>query len=252
MNVIEPKNLQISALRALWREAFDDDDDYLDDFFSTAFSTKRCRCVEIESEIAAALYWFDCSFHERKLAYIYSVATAKAYRGVGICHSLMQHTHNYLRENGYIGAVLVPGSSDLFAFYERMGYVTSCYVEEFSSEAASESIYIEKIGSAEYASLRRKYLPDNGVIQENENIALLASQAELYKGDDFLLAAEIEDGMFKATELLGNTAAASGILKSLGYQNGNFRTVGECKPFAMYLPFSDSSLVPKYFGLAFD
>ena len=119
-----PHPFQASELRQLWKKTFGDSDAFLDIFFDTAFSTKRCMCVTCKDSVAAALYWFDCTFSNQKIAYIYAVATAKEFRGQGLCHSLMEHTHSHLKEQGYAGTILSPAEKTLFDFYEKMGYQT--------------------------------------------------------------------------------------------------------------------------------
>lgn len=93
MNIDVPQINQIPALRALWKEAFGDTDDFLDAFFSTAFRPNHCRLVTVDGHAAAVLYWFDCLHMDKPIAYIYAVATAKAYRGQGLCHKLMENAH---------------------------------------------------------------------------------------------------------------------------------------------------------------
>lgn len=253
MKISNPLTEQFSELRPLWKEAFGDSDDFLDTFEKTAFSKNRCLYVTIKDEIAAALYWFDCQYQEKPVAYLYAIATAEKFRGQGICHKLMEYTHDLLHKQHYAGALLVPGSQELFRFYEDMGYQTCSYIREFSCISASDSVPITPIDKAEYAKLRQQFLPEYGVMQENENLDFLETQANFYAGEDFLLTLCKDENKFQGIELLGNETAASGILTALGYQNGTFRTPGTEKPFAMYLPLVESNLsAPSYFGLAFD
>lgn len=242
----------VPLLRSLWKEAFGDGDGFLDGFFSTAFSPDRARCARDGGGISAMLYWFDCEYDGGRIAYIYAVATAKAYRGRGICSALLKETHRQLEKKGYTGAVLVPYSEELFAFYEKFGYKRATFVNEFSVSALPTNLYIEKIGKEKYAELRREFLPVGSVIQEKENIDFLSIEAELYTGDGFLLAARREGGKLFGLELLGDKEKAGEITYALGAREGKFRTPGEKKPFAMYLPFDKSEKKPSYFGLAFD
>ena len=62
MIIDAPKLECVPALRALWREAFGDGDEFLDTFFDTAFSKERCRVAIDGERTVGALYWFDCSF----------------------------------------------------------------------------------------------------------------------------------------------------------------------------------------------
>ncbi len=253
MKIDTPCNSQLHFLRSLWQEAFGDTEKFLDDFYQTAFCPNRCRCITIDGNTAAALYWFDCLYRDKQVAYLYAVATAKAFRGQGLCHRLMEDTHGHLETLGYEGVILVPGSAELFKLYESMGYQTCCHIREFSCAAAVEAVPLQRISKAEYAKVRRQLLPDGGVLQENENLDFLQTQAMFYAGPGFLLTLQRETNILDCIELLGDIAAAPGIVKALGYTEGKFRAPGVGRPYAMYHPLGASKLTsPTYFGLAFD
>ena len=103
MTIDAPKPFHLPSLKALWKEAFGDTDAFLDTFEKSAFSYHRCRCVTDGDTGAAALYWFDCSYEEGRIAYLYAIATAKSHRGRGLCRALMEDTHKHLKKMGYSG-----------------------------------------------------------------------------------------------------------------------------------------------------
>lgn len=249
MNIDHPTRAQIPALRKLWKQAFGDTDAFLDLFFSTAYAPRRCRCITVQGQIVAALYWFLCHDEEESYAYIYAVATDPAFRGQGLCRRLMDDTHNLLKEQGYAGAVLVPGEPGLFDMYEKMGYTDLSGADSFDL-AAGTPISMRQVTAEEYAAARRDLLPPGGIVQEGENLHFLDSYAKLYAGKGFVLAAITEGTHLYCTELLGNLSAAPGIVASLGMQTGTFRTPGKNR-FSMYHPLKDIP-APRYFGLAFD
>ena len=252
MRIEKPMASLVPSLRRLWHEAFGDGERFLDCFFGTSFSPDRCRCVTMDGEAVAALYWFDGLCEGRPVAYLYAIATAKTHRGQGLCRTLMAQTHKELSDKGYACALLVPGEPSLFDFYARMGYVPCGSIREFSCVASGEAVALSAMTPAEYAARRRALLPVGGVIQEGESMAFLAAQAELFGGEDFILAARREGDSLFGIELLGNAERAPAILSRLGYTEGRFRTVGEGSPFAMYLPLCEDAPMPTYFGLAFD
>lgn len=245
MNIDFPTPEQIPQLRQLWQEAFGDTDFFLDKFYSTAFAPERCLCAAVDCRVAAAAYWFSCG----EYAYIYAVATAEAFRSQGICHTLMEKIHCLLRQEGYAGCILVPGSEGLRQFYAGMGYKNFGGVQEFACEAGTP-LPLWKIDAEEFAALRRIVLPEGGVIQEGENLAFLSRWAAFYRGEDFLLTATRDNDTLRGLELLGNTNAAPGIVETLGAKNGSFRGPGNM-PFAMFLPLNTKK-TPTYFGFAFD
>lgn len=249
MKIDYPTQEQTEALRQLWQEAFGDDDAFLDLFYAQGFSPDRCRCVTVDGQLAGALYWFDCNFQGRPVAYLYGIATAKAFRGKGICRTLMENTQNHLKYLGYGGIVLVPAEDGLFRMYEKMGYSVCSSVIEFTCYP-EDAVALRAIDATEYCRLRREFLPEGGILQEGDGIAFLSGMADFYAGEDFLVAVN-RDHKFFAPELLGNAQAASGILAALGKKEGRFRCPGTERSFAMFRNLSDMP-APAYFGLAFD
>ena len=169
-----------AELRRLWQEAFGDSEETLDKFAATGFSNDRFHCILENEKPVSALYWFDCELDGQKLAYIYAVATLQSHRGQGLAKRLMAETHAILKKRGYLGAILVPGKADLFAFYEKLGYRTATQVDEFSAVATQSPVFIQEISPAEYTALRQNYLPEGGVLQAQDAISYLATYARLY------------------------------------------------------------------------
>lgn len=250
MNIDYPLPEQLDSLKALWQEAFGDDDAFLEHFYTYGFAPDRCRCLSVDGQIAAALYWFDCSYHGKPLAYLYGVATAKAHRGKGLCRTLAENTHSHLKYLGYAGEILVPAEDGLFQMYKKMGYDLCSSVSEFTCQAGNTPVSLRQIDGEEYCRLRREFIPENGVLQEGDNLNFLQTLADFYAGEDFLTTVYRGEKCI-VPELLGNTDAAPGILAALHKSKGQFRTPGTQKPFAMYHALSDMP-APDYFGLAFD
>lgn len=252
MIIDAPVPAQIPALRRLWQQAFGDTDSFLDSFFATGFSPDRCRCLMLDEILRSVLYWFDTVWEDKKLAYLYAVATDAAFQGRGLCRTLIENTHAYLKGRGYAGAVLVPGSAQLFSFYEKLGYRSFGPVMRSDCTWGAYPVFLEKLTPQDYAAARRKYLPADSILQEGETLRFLATQADFYQGNDFLLCCCVENGTLHTQELLGNAAAAPGILKALGVPCGHFRTPGSGKPQAMFHPFVPMDACPAYLGLPLD
>lgn len=253
MIIKAPQAADISALRGLWKDTFCDTDAFLDAFFSTAFSSERALCAVIDGTMAGMLYWFDCSCEENKIAYLYAVATHKDYRGRGVCSALMEKAHQCLKEQGYVGVLLVPADAHLFDFYARMGYRTSVYHRILCCAAGNEGIALRSISATEYAALRRQFLPPQSVLQERENLAFLQTVVQFWEADGCLLATRSEGDTLLAPELLGDVKQAPRIVRALGFAKGEFRTFGGDTPFAMYRSVAEPlTLAPAYFAFAFD
>jgi len=252
MRIESPAPELIPQLLTLWKDVFGEWDGFWELYLETAFSPARCRCVLDDEKIAASLCWFDTTCAGQKMAYLYAVVTDPACRGRGLCRTLMEDTHRHLASLGYAAVLLVPAEEGLRKMYGKLGYRDCTTVSEFSCDAGTSPVPLRAVGPAEYARLRREVLPENGVIQEGENLTFLARQAEFFSGADFLMAAYRDRDTLHVMELLGNSAAAPEILAALNCKQGSFRVPGEEKVFAMFHPLQEKAAIPGYFGFAFD
>lgn len=250
MKIDHPSQLQLPGLKQLWKAAFADEDAFIDRFFSVAFAPERCLCITDGQQVAAAAYWFDVEFAGNKAAYVYAVATLPAYRGKGLCRRLMEAIHSHLAAGSYAGVMLVPGDDGLREMYGKMDYVNFGGMEEFAIAAGDTPVAIDRISPEEYAQLRRQYLPEQGVVQEGENLRFLSQFYRFYRGESIVFAAASTGCELFAAELLGNSAAAPAILAAFGVGSGVFRVPGQ-PLFAMYHSL-DGGEMPSYFAFAFD
>lgn len=222
MIIRHPTSAEKEGLTALWTEAFDEPRESAEIFFASAFSPDRSMVCLEEASVIAGLYWFDCLWGEKKVAYLYAVATKKAHRGKGICRALMQKTHETLKENGYHGAILVPAEDSLFSFYGRMGYLP-CVPQ--GKQNAKCIMHNGPISVAEYRNLQKSLLPENAVVHTETAFLYLSKFARFYK---------TEKGIFCETEDV--------IQEVLPYSPSGKNT-------AMYLPLTEDKALPSYFGL---
>ena len=253
MKIDHPSHGNVSTLKELWQEAFEDSAENIDLFFETAFDTEHSLCAFDGERAVAMLYWFDCEYMGERVAYMYAIATAKSHRGRGICRQLMSKAHEILKRSGYACVILVPGEKGLFEFYAKMGYSVFSTVDEKYVISVDSGISLEKINPREYGRIRNALLPENGVMQDGKCLDYLGAYAELYAGEGFLCACEINGDTARIHELLGNTEAADGIAYALGCKIGFVRAIGNGRAFSMYLPLGKCKIdTPAYFGLALD
>lgn len=248
MTIDMPKPADIPALRNLWQEAFGDDDTFLDAFFQIGYSPRRCRRILFDGRLAAALYWFDCALEDKKLAYIYAVATDKAFRGRGLCRRLMEDTHLHLGQLGYGGAVLVPGNKKLFSLYEKLGYQSFCPMEAVTVKAAKTASGLTKLTADAFGEKRAQRLRAGSVLQEGQTLSFLSAFASFYESGDNLFCVSEENKKAFFQEYLGQAADLPGILAALGVTEGTVRIAGK-EDYAMYHCLDGHTPTPAYFGI---
>ena len=230
-----------AVLRELFTEAFGDED-FTDLFFAKGYSRSRCLGA-FAGELLAALHWFDCTLDGEKAAYVYGIASFKAQRGRGIGSELIRGALEKLQELGYRQILLVPAEESLFGYYERFGFRAASTIREIQVEAG-EILPIRRLTVSEYAAARRKLLPERGLLQEGPCLELLSGYAEFYAAGE-TIAAVTEDTVW---ELLGDEAAAPGMIAALGLKSATVRMPGPGRPFAMALGGTGDC----YLGLALD
>lgn len=244
---------QLPQLKSLWHTAFGDSMDAIDAFFATGYAPNRSRCITEAGKVLCVLYWLDVSYREQKMAYIYAVATDPAHRGKGLFRKLSEDTRRLLAGQGYAAELLMPGDAGLRQMYAKLGYTTVCFRTDLqSAREDAPSVPITPVSAREYAALRPTYAPPGTVTQEGENMDYLATYAEFYRGEDFLLAAVREEGTLFGLEFLGEKNAIPGILSSLNCQTAKFRTPGKDIPTAMSRPLKKDVTLPEYMGFLFD
>lgn len=242
----------IPGLRSLWKEAFGDSDAFLDAFFACGFDRHRCRCITENSEVVSALYWFEVSCSHQRFAYLYAVATAASRRGRGLFSALLADTKQVLTAQGFDGILLVPETEALSRMYERFGFSACTSVDSHRVFAAQAPAAVREVGPDTFAQLRRRMLPEGGVLQEGDMLEFLASQCHFWAGEGWLATGQVYEGKLVCQEFLGDTGAMAGLVKALGAAEGAFRTPGKSRPFAWLLPLRKDCGRPAYFALALD
>ncbi len=243
--------IDIAAQKALWQEAFGDTDAFLDGFFTTGFSPSHCQCLYQNHRLAAALYWFDCDWQDKKLAYLYAVATKKSLQGQGLCRSLMEATHTRLSREGYAGAVLVPGNDGLAGMYEKFGYCTFSFAQK-QEFLPAEPVPVKEITPAEYTALRKVFLPEDAVLQEKLAFDFLGKFCRFYRTKDALFCLSRQDHTLNFQEFLGDPSLLPGITAAMRAEKAVARVSDDRTPFAMYRSFTGDDATPGYFSLPMD
>ena len=115
-----------SELRLLWKEVFNDTDEFIDSFFSRRYSVDSALIYREGGRIASMIFFPRYDFRiEREhygLGYICGAATLPQYRGRGLMGQLIEASHEAMRERGDRFAALIPASDSLYGYYRRYGY----------------------------------------------------------------------------------------------------------------------------------
>ncbi len=112
-----------AACKELWREAFDDNEAFVDAFLIRHYDRRRMLSVERDGRLAAMLHLLPFDSEAGPVDYIYGVATAAEYRNRGLASQLLREA---LRQTDARGATALliptPGEPWLRGFYGRFGF----------------------------------------------------------------------------------------------------------------------------------
>ncbi len=239
----------ITKCKALWLQAFGDTEEMVDLFFRTAYDPAHSHQILENNVPVSALYWLDYFRGKERFAYIYAVATEKAFRGRGYFHKLMTRTHEILKKQGYAGSIVVPAEPGLVRLYERLGY--QCFYSAKVREIAAEGyIPAEKVSWEAYAAARKCRIP--GQLQPGKALyAYLSGFGEFYQTENSIFALSKQGDTLYFQEFLGESRELPGITASLQAKKAIVRFPEENTPFALFCPFTDVEK-PDYFALPLD
>lgn len=181
MIIKKPTAADLPWMSLLWQDAFEEKREDVENFYETAFSCDRA----LVAEMLGAIYWMDVLVSGRRMAYLYAFAVEKDARGKGIGKALLEKTLETLKEEGYAGAILVPGEESLCSYYEKRGFVP--FGESPAVVAAGDTdLPAKKITPEEYFALRESF--GSKLQWGMEAVSYLGRFCDLYAGKNWLLA----------------------------------------------------------------
>ena len=126
--------MNISELKILWKKVFEDEEAYIDRFFSQIYKQGQTLIHQEEGHAVAMLHMipYNLRIDGRKFRamYLYALATEEKYRGKGIMSGLIHQAHRIADERGYLCSFLIPERESLYGFYQKFGYTVPFYDNE--------------------------------------------------------------------------------------------------------------------------
>ena len=232
----------IPALTALWREAFGDSEAEIARFFAAVYPSAEGFAAEEDGALASMLFALPVTLAAGQTAlpaaYLYAVATLRAFRGRGLAKALMAYAEKRLQKRGARAVLLVPGEPSLVGFYEPLGYGERTFLSEQTREAVCPLGAGRTVSPAEYAGLRETLLGDAPHVRHP--LPQLAYESEsktffaLRMGDRAgCAAASCEDGGVTIDELLPDGAMLPALAAALPGRTYRVRCPGRERAFGM-------------------
>ena len=155
IRLLETRDIPLA--KALWKQAFDDTDEFIDWYFANKVLPGQSIGM-FDNGLVSVLHMlpFTVSVQRRPLpsAFIAGAATEKTRRGEGLMRTLLRESLALMRQRGILLTHLYPFKHE---FYERLGWATYSHVRKQSVTAAALSRRAEVIETADASLLEPLY-----------------------------------------------------------------------------------------------
>ncbi len=125
------KKEDISILKSLWNEVFDDGTKGYCDFAFSLCDIENIYIAKENEDIVSMLMAIDVFIDNEKGYYLYSALTKKEYRSKGYMKNLIEYSYKDRLEKGDKFCITQPANESLFSYYEKIGFNTKTYLREF-------------------------------------------------------------------------------------------------------------------------
>lgn len=120
----------VSDLKVIWMECFQETEDSWEFYYKNRFRYEN-TCVYIrEEKVVGMLTMLPATLllreQEKKLYYIYAVATLPDFQKQGVASDLLTFAKDVADKEEAL-LCLVPASAKLFSYYEKKGFISSFY-----------------------------------------------------------------------------------------------------------------------------
>lgn len=238
-----------AAVLNLFNICFPNEEAFAEYFFKNHFSLEN-TLVDEESGVirgsAMVLPYYIEGVGE--VSYLYAVGTLPEFRGKGICGNILIFSHKEDIKNNRRASILIPGSKELFGFYERLGYKKAAFLaeEEFTTTTGGHFFKTKECRPSDLVRLYESALDGRKFIKRSEKY--FEGQIKLFKAfgggclglydNDRLLSCcfySVENSELKFEEILGEKREilAGEILKKFNLPRCAGKTTGAAFPFGM-------------------
>lgn len=125
--------------KALWKEAFNDSDTFIDWYFSNKVSDDKSLCMFEGGELISIVHMIPYTIRIQgrpiKSAFIAGAATSQSRRGEGLMRTMLLESLALLKSRGIFITHLYPFSHE---FYEKFGWAAYSQVNRFAVSAGGQ------------------------------------------------------------------------------------------------------------------
>lgn len=159
-------------LMQVWKESFQDEDEYIKMFFQNRFVPQNTVVAVYHDQIIGAAYLLPAELITeqgmKQVMFGYALGVLKEYRGKGLGKRIIDFICSYCEKMNY-SFIFYPANERLVSYYESLGLSLAGYIKllEYTCDFVSETdnLLLEDISAAHYANLRNVFFNRNGFIK---------------------------------------------------------------------------------------
>lgn len=130
-----PSEDDLPKMRRLWKETFNDTDEYLDIVFNNYVDTTYCLVCKNSDKLVAQLIGIPYNFYfygkEIQGLYMCGLATLPDYRGMGIMGKLISLSDQIISRYSFPFSFLIPADSHLRSYYSKFGFLDTHLLKHY-------------------------------------------------------------------------------------------------------------------------
>lgn len=221
---------------SLYKTAFNDPDDFTEDFIDRYFETS-CRYIVKDGRVVSMLFLLDATMQKGDEIlcgkYLYAVATHPDFRGQGLMTKLIEKAKRETVEKGEF-LLTKPATETLFNFYKKFGFKLAVFSKDEQYSLSEKTEPLKKLNKNDYLSKRAELLKEQAYITLSDT-DYIYSFFTLFGNENTVCAVDLTEEIPAVKEFV--SVAKDGkdaLLSAVGKNKAVFREKGDT-PFAMII-----------------
>lgn len=176
------QNWMIPDLIRLWRQCFDDPEEYVAFFMAHRFRPEHALVSLQGGKPVGVAYFLPCRVGLAQARYGYAVGVAPALRGQGIGGAILSCAEEKCDARGEL--LLVAPRAGLSAFYHQRGYEDAFFCRWWQLDDAGPvgRLEVGPANAADYVTLRERAFPQAGLVRWDERDVVYALAEKRFCG----------------------------------------------------------------------
>ncbi len=221
---------------SLYKTAFNDPDDFTEDFIDRYFETS-CRYTVKDGRVVSMLFLLDATMQkgEEMLCgkYLYAAATHPDFKGQGLMTDLIEKAKRETAEKGEF-LLTKPATETLFNFYKKFGFKTAVFSKDEQYRLTKKTKPLKKLNKNDYLSKRAELLKEQAYITLSDT-DYIYSFFTLFGNENTVCAVDLTDEIPTVREFISLAEdGKDALLLAVGKNKAVFREQGDT-PFAMII-----------------